>query len=84
MMEVYGKSVIDMKKVDDILCDLHNDGDTDHQHGEYLGREQNDNIITTRYRCDDCDKIIEDVYVEEKVGQRIIDEKKEEYSEDFG
>ena len=81
MMDVFGKAVIHMKKVDDILC-VH--GDTDHQYGEYLGREQKDNIITTRYRCDDCNKIIEDVYVEERVGERIIDETKEEYSEDFG
>ena len=74
-------NLIDLKEVDNIPCD----DDTDmHTAGEYLGREQNDNVITTRYRCDDCDKIIEDVYVEEKVGERIIDEKKEEYSEDFG
>ena len=71
----------ELKEVANIPCD---DDDTDHQHGEYLGREQSDNIITTRYRCDDCDKIIEDVYVEEKVGERIIDEEKKEYSEDFG
>ena len=73
-------NLIDLKEVDSISCV----DDTDHQHGEYLGREQNDNIITTRYRCEDCEKIIEDVYVEEKVGERIIDEKKKEYSEDFG
>tara|TARA_B100000470_G_scaffold204194_1_gene178087 strand:+ start:873 stop:1106 length:234 start_codon:yes stop_codon:yes gene_type:complete len=72
---------VELKEVDNIPCD---DGFTIHTAGEYLGREQNDNVITTRYRCDDCDKIIEDVYVEEKVGERIIDEKKEEYSEDFG
>ena len=73
-------NLIDLKEVDSIPCV---DG-ADHQYGEYLGREQNDDVITTRYRCDDCDKIIEDVYVEEKVGQRIIDEKNQEYSEDFG
>ena len=53
-------NLIDLKEVDSIPCV----DDTDHQHGEYLGREQNDNIITTRYRCEDCEKIIEDVYVE--------------------
>ena len=70
----------ELKKVDSVPCD---DG-TDHQHGEYLGREQSDNIITTRYRCTTCEKILEDVYVEEYVGERIIDEEKEEYTEDFG
>ena len=78
-------NLIDLKEVDSIPCDAAPaERQAQHTAGEYLGREQNDDIIKTRYRCEDCDKIIEDVYVEEKVGERIIDEKKKEYSEDYG
>ena len=80
-LDLYQCSIGLMEEIDGIPCI---DEDTEHECGDYGGREQNDNIITTRYRCEHCDKIIEDVYVEEKVGQRIIDEKKKEYSEDFG
>jgi DNA-directed RNA polymerase subunit RPC12/RpoP len=71
---------VELKEVDNIPCD----DDVDHQHGEYLGRYVDGVEITTRYRCTTCEKILEDVYVEEKVGERIIDKEKDEYSEDYG